>query len=317
MRPEREEEPLIANIHRFALDDGPGIRTTVFFKGCPLSCAWCHNPESMNPSPEIAFHGSLCIGCGECASVCPSEAISMNSPERVVRSLCTACGVCVEACPAAALRMVGERYSVAELAETLLRDRLFYETSGGGVTFSGGEPTLFMNYLSRTAKELKKEGIHTAIQTSGYFDLHEFAEKALPHVDLIFFDLKIFDPEKHREWTGKGNGKILDNFIYLIRTHGERVVPRIPLIPGATATKENLQRIGRFLGEAGMKRCEVLPYNSGGAAKRILIGKETTEQLRDARIGAEEEGRLRSVLSLALSGARGGIKGRVSSVVHT
>ena len=297
----REEVPLITDIHHFALDDGPGIRTTVFLKGCPLSCTWCHNPETLGAGREIAFHRQLCIGCGCCLAACPRGAILIDGEVRVARDRCTACGLCAEACPATALRAAGRYYSVSELTEILLRDRLFYETSGGGVTFSGGEPTLFMDYVAEAAHELKRNGIHTAIQTSGYFDCDEFLRKLLPYLDLIFFDLKIFDPEKHRKFTGVSNERILGNFIRLKRLHQIEIVPRIPLVPGITATDENVVRLGNFLKETGCTYCELLSYNSGGMVKRAFLGKTLPEMLKDARLDPRVEENLRGAMAHVLS----------------
>jgi pyruvate formate lyase activating enzyme len=296
----REEGPLITDIHHFALDDGPGIRTTVFLKGCPLSCAWCHNPETLNPGREITFHPQLCIGCGCCLAACPHGAI-LADEERVARALCTACGVCAEACPATALRVAGRYYSVFELTEILLKDRLLYETSEGGVTFSGGEPTLFMDFVAEAARELKENGIRVAVQTSGYFDYGEFSRKLLPWLDLMFFDLKIFDAEKHRKWTGVSNERILDNFIRLKQLHQIEIIPRIPLVPGITATHENVMRLGSFLKETGSTCCELLSYNSGGMMKRVFLGKTLPEMLRDARLDPREEENLRRAMTHVLS----------------
>ena len=288
-----EEGPLITDIHHFALDDGPGIRTTVFLKGCPLSCAWCHNPEAIRPDREIAFHGNLCIGCGCCLAACPHGAIRMDEERRIAREACTKCGACAEACPATALRVLGRNYPVPELAAILLRDRLFYETSGGGVTFSGGEPALFIDYVAEAARELKREGIHTAVQTSGYFDFGEFSRKLLPWLDLIFFDLKIFDSDDHRRWTGVDNEKILANFSRLKRLDGVKVIPRIPLVPGITATSENVMKLVRFIKETGADDCELLGYDSGGMAKRKYLGKALPEALRGVRPDPNEEEELR------------------------
>lgn len=263
---------VVFDIRRFALDDGPGIRTTVFFKGCPLACVWCHNPESIRPAAEIGFQAPSCIGCGACAVVCPEDCIALDREERVDRAACTVCGLCVEACPAAALRVIGAVYPVEELVELLLRDRVFYETSGGGVTFSGGEPTLHMHYLSGILEALKQCGIHTAIQTCGLFDLAAFKRLLLPYLDLIHFDIKLIDPREHEKYTGAGNAAILSNFRALTAIAKDRILPRIPLIPGITMRRENLSGIAALLKGLGYAVCELLPYNPDGARKRRTLG---------------------------------------------
>ncbi len=288
-----EKVPLVCGIRHFALDDGPGIRSTVFFKGCPLSCAWCHNPESMDPGREISFRAGLCIGCGECGRACSRGAIRMDSGERIARDLCDGCGACAEACPATALKVVGIAYTSAGLVEILLKDRVFYETSGGGVTLSGGEPTLSMDFAAEVAKQLKEKGIHVALQTAGIFDFREFREKLLPHVDLIYYDIKILEPRKHETWTGRSNRRIMDNFVELSGSGGIPVIPRIPLVPGITATTENLRRIAEFLRRNGASRYELLPYNSGGIAKRLTLGKDVPAALKSIRWNGKTEDRSR------------------------
>jgi len=284
--------PLIFNIRHFSLDDGPGIRSTVFLKGCPLSCIWCHNPESMSREPEIAFHAQRCIRCGDCSAVCEERAIDLSCEERVVRDRCTACGKCADACPSLALSRVGEYYSPDDLAVLLLKDRIFYQTSGGGVTFSGGEPVLHAEYLEAVMKQLKQEDIHIAVQTSGMFDMATFRSRLLPYIDLIYYDIKLFDTKRHREYTGMDNTGILDNFSQLLRA-GTALIPRVPLIPGITDTEENLTHIAGFLKDAGCNVCELLPYNPGAVAKRTAIGMRVSERLPERMPGIEEEQRLK------------------------
>jgi pyruvate formate lyase activating enzyme len=285
------ELPVIFDIRRFALDDGPGIRTTVFFKGCPLACSWCHNPESIRADREMAFYPQFCIDCGDCVTACANGAITGNSP-KIDRQSCRVCGNCAAACPATALKIIGVHHPVPKLVALLLRDRMFYETSGGGVTFSGGEPTLHMDYLGAALQALQARGIHTAIQTCGMFDLAEFKGKVLPYLDLIFYDLKIFDAWKHAEHTGKANGVILANFADLIGTVPEKIKPRLPLIPGITATIDNLRAIARYLKSHGCIECAILPYNSGGMEKRILLGEITLTHAYLPDLSREEQMRL-------------------------
>ncbi|MBW2644875.1 MAG: glycyl-radical enzyme activating protein [Deltaproteobacteria bacterium] len=302
-----EKLPLIFDIHHFALDDGPGIRTTVFLKGCPLSCLWCHNPESMKSSPEIAFYSQLCIesveklpvfqssriNCGDCKAVCPEDAISFEKTGSIIRDRCTACGKCAEECPTTALKIVGKYYSVSDLIEILLSDHIFYETSKGGVTFSGGEPTLYMDYVGEVMKGLKAKNIHIAIETSGMFNLAEFKTKLLPYIDLIFYDLKLYDPHKHEEYTGKSNKQILSNLADLVKESSVRIIPRLPLVPKITATTDNLTQIARFLKGAGITTCELLPYNPGGIAKRMAIGKNVPSDIPRTMMGIEEENEIK------------------------
>ncbi|MFV9690195.1 MAG: glycyl-radical enzyme activating protein [Desulfobacteria bacterium] len=275
--------PLIFDIHPFALDDGPGIRTTVFFKGCPLSCLWCHNPESMKSGREIAFYPKLCIKCGDCKTVCREDAISLEHADRIIRDRCTACGRCAEECPTKALRIVGKYYPVSRLIEILMADRIFYETSKGGITFSGGEPTLYMDYVGKVMKELKANNLHVAIETCGMFDLAEFKARLLPYIDLILFDIKLLDSDKHQCYTGKHNKQILRNFVDLVKESDVRIVPRVPLVPGITATSDNLTQIAAFLKNRGCSPCRFLSYNPGGIAKRIAIGKNMEEKTRERR----------------------------------
>ncbi len=282
-------KPLIFDIHHFTLDDGPGIRTTVFLKGCPLSCLWCQNPESMDREGEIAFYANRCIDCGDCRKVCPEDAIRQDHQERIDRRRCTLCGECARECPTNAIKMIGEFYSIHDLVDILMSDHIFYETSKGGVTFSGGEPTLYMDHVSETIKELKKNSVHIAVQTCGMFDLSEFKTKLLPLLDLIFYDIKLFDPEKHKKYTGKSNKQILNNFVELLKEPDIKMIPRVPLIPGITATSDNLLNISHFLKNAGCTTYQLLPYNPGGISKRITLGKRVPEGLPCSMMAVEEE----------------------------
>lgn len=291
------ELPLVSGIHRFALDDGPGIRTTVFLKGCPLACPWCHNPEAVSPGAEIAYYAEKCIHCGDCAAVCKAGAINMEAVERIERTKCNNCGQCAAVCPTLALKKIGVYYPPHQLAQELLRDRVFYETSGGGVTFSGGEPTQHMDYLSAVMKLLKQNGISIAIQTAGFFNLKEFTDKLLPCLDLIFYDIKFIDSREHKRWTGKDNKIILDNFLELTKKNRALIIPRIPLIPGITATKENLEQIADFIRGAGYDRCELLDYNSAGQAKRSLLGKAVPEAVKSLRWEAKAHEQYRQIFN--------------------
>ncbi len=217
------KKSLIFDIKRHALEDGPGIRTTVFFKGCNLHCIWCQNPESIDPNLEIAFYPRDCIKCYDCFEVCHTNAIEKDRPLKINRPLCDRCGECVKICPSRSLREVGHFYPIEELVSILMRDKVFYEVSGGGVTISGGEPSLHMNYVSSLLKILKRKGIHTAIQTNGFFNWSDFKEKLLPWLDLIMFDVKLVDPQKHLKYTGQENDIILENLNHLTKEAPEKL----------------------------------------------------------------------------------------------
>jgi len=297
--------PLVSNIHHFALDDGPGIRTTIFFKGCRLSCPWCHNPESISPLQEIAFHPERCIGCNDCEAACVAHAIDGTSPQKIIRDNCTRCGKCADACPAKSFDVVGKEYAIVDLLEIALRDRLFYETSGGGVTLSGGEPTLHLDYIGRLAQSLKEQNIHVALQTSGLFDLDEARRKLLCSIDLIYFDIKFLDSDLHQQWTGKDNETILKNFTSLLQERGDSVMPRVPLIPGITATQENLSGIARFLRTAGCEQYQLLSYNSGGTGKGPALGLTTSDTIRSIQYNPEEDHGFRTYFSRCFEGTTG------------
>jgi len=258
-----------------SLDDGPGIRTVIFFKGCPLSCVWCHNPEGKRPGPEISFDPNECTGCDTCMSVCKRNALDRANPYFIDRERCTLCYDCIDACPAEALGRVGRYMEIEEVAAEVEKDLPFFETSGGGVTLSGGEPTLYMEYTAELLARLREMGVHTFLETCGLFDLDEFERKVLPLVDTIYFDLKIINPESHREQCGVSNETILENFKSLYGRHLEgwpEVLPRIPLIPGITATDENLKALADFLFENKVRKLSVLQYNPLWVEKSLKIG---------------------------------------------
>jgi pyruvate formate lyase activating enzyme len=212
--------PLIAEIKRNSLDDGPGIRSVVFFKGCPLSCVWCHNPECMSAKPEIMFRGEACINAGDCRRVCPEGAIGEAGPGAIDLSQCTLCGDCVDECPSGALSIVGKYYSPDELLETLARDQAFYDNSKGGVTLSGGEPTLVMDYAAEVARKLKQRSINVLIETCGDFDWGRFEAKLLPYVDIVYADLKLLSDDLHRQFTGRSYARITEYIKKLIGAEG-------------------------------------------------------------------------------------------------
>lgn len=264
--------PLIFDIRRFALEDGPGIRTVIFFKGCPLSCSWCQNPESISESEELLYYPDRCISCGECETCCPNDAVHPLAPVPINRDRCVACGECVKQCPANALRIAGKHYGIGELAELAIRDRHYYATSGGGITLSGGEPTRHLDFVTELARELKRHRLHLAIQTSGYFDLSAFASRLLPYLDTIYYDIKLIDPAQHKMHTGVDNDVILRNLGELARYAGGRIFVRVPLVPGITDQPGNLDGIRGYLAGIGIRTFEKLRFNPGGEHKRVQLG---------------------------------------------
>ena len=267
--------PLIIDIKGNSLDDGPGIRSVVFFKGCPLDCMWCHNPESKKSKAEISFDPEKCIGCGTCIDNCNAGALSRDNPFFVNRDACTSCFACVQECPAGALVRIGREITQEEIIEKILRDKPFFDTSGGGVTFSGGEPALHMNFIAGLIMKLKSFGIHTLIETCGYFNLDEFIKTVLPYTDMIYMDIKFVDPKMHKRYCGVDNTVILENFVKLheFSLPGEfKIIPRTPLIPGITDTAENLVSIAHFLHDHGVKQIRLLPNNPIWHKKCFNIG---------------------------------------------
>jgi pyruvate formate lyase activating enzyme len=263
----------VVNIVRGSHEDGPGIRSVVFFKGCPLRCVFCHNPETQEPGQELAFSAERCLRCGSCLEVCPESALDLDLPGRVLRERCTLCGACAAVCPSGGLRIIGRYHSPQELAQALLRDSPFYRYSGGGVTLSGGECASHPRYLESLMLLLKEKGIHLALETGGYFDYPSFEKRILPHLDLIYFDLKFMDRLAHQRHTGKTNELILANFRRLISETEIEVLPRLPLVPGLTATRENFRATIDFLRRAGAGKISLLPYNPLGLPMNTSLGR--------------------------------------------
>ncbi len=258
----------VFDVQRFSIHDGPGIRTTVFFKGCNLRCAWCQNPESQNVSPLIAFYEARCDEYFSCAGACPNDAI-IKGGFRINYERCTTCLECVDACPNGALQLVGEQLSPEHLFEKLLADQAYYESSGGGVTFSGGEPTLYPKFMDKMLDLCNERGIHTTLETCGTFSQNRWAT-ALPKLQLIYFDLKIMNDTRHRQATGLGNSRILENGRYLA-ANDYPVEFRLPLVPGYTDDLENLEEIACFLEELGQDKIHLLGYHKMGEAKIDII----------------------------------------------
>jgi pyruvate formate lyase activating enzyme len=280
-----KKQPLVLDIKGNSLDDGPGIRTVIFFKGCPLSCVWCQNPESKETGVEISFDEKECIGCDTCLDVCPEGALSRDNPFFIDRERCTFCFDCADNCPALALSVVGREMSCDEIVGALLKDKPFYDTSGGGVTLSGGEPTMFMDFTAGLLVELKSKGIHTLLETCGLFNLKRFEEKLYPHLDTIYFDLKLHDPGEHLKFCGVRNDTIIENFIALHKMSSESGIPllaRVPLIPGITDRESNLGAIAHLLRMQGAKKVQVLSYNPLWHEKSRKIGVENPLRLQES-----------------------------------
>ena len=270
-----QKTPLVLNIKGNSLDDGPGIRTVIFFKGCPLSCVWCHNPESKKTGNEISFDKNECAGCDTCIDTCPENALDRKNPFFINRNRCTLCGICVENCPSGALSMVGKTMSIKDIVAIAAKDKPFYKNSGGGVTLSGGEPTLHMDFLSELLKQLKQEGIHTLLETCGLFEFQQFEKKVLPYINTIYYDIKIYDPDVHKQFCGVKNDLILKNFIKLntLSTKNRfELLARTPLIPNITATEKNLTEISDFLKAQNVGQTRLLAYNPLWHDKTEKIG---------------------------------------------
>ncbi|PLX91829.1 MAG: glycyl-radical enzyme activating protein [Desulfuromonas sp.] len=274
------QQPLIFDIKRYAINDGPGIRLTIFFKGCPLSCAWCHNPESISAKQQKLFTKSKCIGCGECVKVCPLGAMTMTAVSPVTDPLkCQLCGECAEVCPTRAIEMSGRHYQIAELMEIVEKERPFFAQSEGGVTISGGEPLLHPDYLLRLLRACGEQHIHRAVDTSGFCSPEILLEVA-KHTDLFLYDLKMIDDGLHRRFTGVSNRRILDN-LQLLAVSGAQITLRIPVIGGVNADAGSASAIADFVAglEGGARDVHLLPYHGVAAGKHLKLGGQYDEGL--------------------------------------
>jgi len=282
-------KPLIVDIKHNSLDDGPGIRSVVFFKGCPLSCVWCHNPECIDAGLEIMFRFDKCIGCNSCKIACAQGAIGAAGPGNINKEKCNFCGACENECPSGAISIVGKYYTPDELVEELARDKTFYDNSGGGVTLSGGDPTLFMDYTSEVARKLKEMGIHICIETSGDFDWDRFERNLLPYVSLIYVDVKLVDENLHRQFTGRDNRRIKQNIEKLLALKSPEVLLRVPLIPDVNATEESLTSIAQWLRKHNVHRVALLPYNPLWINKAVGLKKQLKYDRESWMTQAERE----------------------------
>ena len=261
---------LIAEIQRMSTEDGPGLRTTVFFKGCGLRCTWCHNPECISPRPQIHWIETHCIGCKTCLDVCSEAALRFSDDGvSINRQACTLCGECAQECPSTALELIGEHWQPQDLLHELLKDRVYFEKSGGGVTLSGGDPALQAPFAAVLLYALKQAGIQTAIDTCGICT-NGALDLLLPHTDLVLYDIKEINPEKHNLFTGKSTAQVLESLLYICRHMNSQAIPgrlwiRTPIIPNATATEENIQGIGEFISAniaAPVERWELCAFNN-------------------------------------------------------
>lgn len=262
----------VFNIQKYSIHDGPGIRTTVFLKGCPLACLWCHNPESIAPRPEIIFGDNKCISCGDCVKTCPQKA--MQVVEQTVKKEavnCISCEACTEVCPTGAIEQVGRKMTEAEVLKEIEKDRVFYEESGGGVTFSGGECLMQPEFLMGLLTACKARGLHTALDTSGYASWQTIAGLK-DAVELFLYDLKLMDEEQHKKYTGVSNKLILENLQKLAES-GKLIWIRVPVIPGINDDDANLHAMGTFLHSLQIRDVFLLPYHSIAANKYARLGK--------------------------------------------
>jgi pyruvate formate lyase activating enzyme len=264
---------MIFDIQKYAIHDGAGIRTTVFFKGCPLRCWWCQNPEGQDSKPELVYRKSRCIDCGECAKNCPQEAISLVAQHASInRKNCVLCDNCSRVCPSDALSIAGKQVSVKEILEEIEKDTPFFNESGGGVTFSGGEPLLQHDFLNALLTECKERDIHTIVQTCG-FAPYEIVDRVRDKVDLFLYDIKIMDNRMHRKYTGASNRQILENLRKLAES-GSSIVISFPIIPGINDDDNNVTRTAEFIHSLpSIRHVNLLPYHRAGIEKYKSLGK--------------------------------------------
>ena len=276
----------IFNIQKFCVNDGPGIRTTVFFKGCPLNCVWCHNPESKKSVPEIFYNISKCVKCGKCMAKCEHSAHSFNGDTHIYsREKCAVCGKCCDFCPTEALEIAGYKKTSDEVLKDVLKDKVFYENSGGGMTLSGGEPMLQFEFALELMKKAKEAGLHTCMETCGFASPEKYREIA-PFTDIFLFDYKITNPEDHKKYTGVTNEKILAN-LFMLDSLGKNTVLRCPIIPTVNDNDEHLYAIAETANKLkNILEVNIEPYHPLGSGKSEMLGRDYI--LKDLTFPEEE-----------------------------
>jgi pyruvate formate lyase activating enzyme len=262
----------VFNIQRYSIHDGPGIRTTVFLKGCPLNCCWCQNPESQLSGQEMIFWGDRCISCGACSTICSSDAIQIKNGIPVTeKKKCMLCGKCIEKCPTLAREIIGEKLTTEEVIKEIEKDMVFYEESGGGVTFSGGEPLGQSEFLEGLLNGCREKKIHTAVDTSGYISW-EILNKISPKIDLFIYDLKLMGSKRHKKYTGVSNEIILEN-LKKLSSLNHNIFVRFPVIPGINDDDQNIRETGEFLSSLKITQVNLLPYHYIGIDKYGRLGR--------------------------------------------
>lgn len=267
----------VFNIQKFSIHDGPGIRTTVFFKGCPLRCLWCHNPESQNAKKEMLYDRGKCVLCRTCETVCPTKAIRFEN-DRMVTDMdkCVFCGKCITYCMYEARDTAGKEYTVDEVLKVVLQDRVFYKQSGGGVTVSGGEPLMQIDFVEELLRRLKEEGIHTAVDTCGAVSF-DVLERIAKYTDLFLYDIKLMDDKKHKEYIGVSNKLIIDNLIKLSKIH-DNINIRMPIIEGINADDSHIMETLNLIKDLNIKKINLLPYHDIAKHKYYKLGRGYDEE---------------------------------------
>ncbi|MDD4680896.1 MAG: glycyl-radical enzyme activating protein [Clostridia bacterium] len=267
------ERAMVFDVQRYSLHDGPGIRTIIFLKGCPLRCLWCCNPESQKSNIEMEYYIDSCKGCGRCASVCKHGAIDMGEiAGRIDKTKCINCGKCAQACPYGAIRLVGKQVDTDEIMEQIKSDMKYFKKSGGGVTLSGGEPLAQIDFCEKILKECYDLNINTAVETTGYVPT-KYIHRIMDYVDVFLYDIKSVDDERHKKLTGVSNELIINN-IRLLRDNGKNVIMRIPLIPENNFVEEELEAMWRLANEIGIKEINIMPYHNLGEVKYERLSEE-------------------------------------------